>query len=97
MHTVPTTPPSTSLIPTYMGEPMRPAPRRLHLVTDESPATVELLIPTKPPLPRRLSPRRPSWRMTLRGEGAATGVVIAGLFAAGELAYAITHILGGAR
>lgn len=91
MTTVPSTPPSTSLIPKYMGEPMRPAPRRLHVVT--APATAELLIPTKPPLPplpRRLSPRRQP-RI-----GVAWAIAWSAL-AAGELAYAIFQTLVGAR
>lgn len=75
----------TGQIPTYMGEPMRPTPSRTI-----QPATVELLIPTKPPLPRRLSPRR----APAIGKAWAIGW---GLLACGEVTYAVIQILGGAR
>ena len=66
--------PATALIPTYDGRPMRPTPVPVR------PVTAEFLIPgLRPELPRHLSPRRPSWRMRLREEGAAFGIIAASI------------------
>jgi hypothetical protein len=95
--------PTTGFINTYDGRPMLPAPRRLHLVADpQHPATAELLIPTKPPLPRHLSPRRlPLWRRVVVNlltpdcapeAGVGATVAFAGL-AVVAAAYAIFQLL----
>lgn len=66
--------PATTLIPRYLGEPMRPAPVTTRLVT------AEFLVPgLRPELPRHLSPRRPSRRMRFREEGAVFGIIAASI------------------